>query len=63
MPFRSTAQARAAWGGYLGPEMKDKAESWAHETPDLKALPAHVKSPKPLQRHAILRRLDAMKGK
>lgn len=31
---------RAAFGGYLGPEMKRKARQWAHETPDIKSLPA-----------------------
>lgn len=32
-PFKSKAQPRAAFGGYLGAEMKSKAEEWAHETP------------------------------
>lgn len=41
MPFRSKAQARAAFGGYLGPEMKAKARTWAHETPNMKGLPEH----------------------
>jgi hypothetical protein len=33
---------RAAFGGYLGPEMKSRADTWAHETPNIKALPKHV---------------------
>lgn len=39
MPFRSKKQMRAAFGGYLGSEMKAKASEWAHETPNIKALP------------------------
>jgi hypothetical protein len=42
MPFKSKAQQRAAFGGYLGKEMQGKAEEWAHETPNLKSLPSHV---------------------
>lgn len=41
MPFVSQAQQRAAFGGYLGPEMKAKAEQWAKETPNIKSLPYH----------------------
>ena len=41
MPFESKAQQRAAFGGYLGAEMKSKALQWAHETPNLKSLPEH----------------------
>lgn len=41
MPFESKAQMRAAFGGYLGQEMKEKAEGWAKETPDIKGLPEH----------------------
>lgn len=43
MPFRSKAQADAAFGGYLGPEMQKKASQWAHETPNMSKLPAHVR--------------------
>jgi hypothetical protein len=43
MPFESKAQARAAFGGYLGDEMKSKALTWAHETPNMKKLPEHAK--------------------
>ena len=39
MPFKSKAQMRAAFGGYLGPEMKSKAKKWADETDDIKKLP------------------------
>lgn len=46
MPFQSKAQARAAFGGYLGPEMKDKAQEFADATPDMKALPEHKKKKK-----------------
>ena len=41
MPFRSQAQERAAFGGYLGKEMKSKAKSWAAIT-DQKSLPKRV---------------------
>lgn len=53
MPFKSQAQMRAAFGGYLGPEMKAKAREWAAETPNIKALPEHVK--KKVDRHAMER--------
>lgn len=43
MPFVSKAQARAAFGGYLGKEMKEKAQEWANETPNMKKLPQHKK--------------------
>jgi len=42
MPFVSKSQQRAAFGGYLGPEMKRKAKHWADVTPDIKHLPEHV---------------------
>jgi hypothetical protein len=41
-PFRSKAQERAAFGGYLGSKMKKRANLWAKETPDIKSLPEHV---------------------
>lgn len=43
MPFQSQAQMKAAFGGYLGPEMKAKAATWAKETPNIKSLPEHKK--------------------
>lgn len=43
MPFVSRAQEKAAFGGYLGPEMKKKAKTWAAETPNPKSLPEHIK--------------------
>jgi len=46
MPFKSQAQMRAAFGGYLGPTMKAKAQTWAAETPNIKSLPAHLNSAK-----------------
>lgn len=41
MPFKSKAQMKAAFSGYLGPEMKGKAKEWAKETPNIKSLPEH----------------------
>jgi hypothetical protein len=41
LPFQSKAQMGAAFGGYLGPEMKSKAKQWAAETPNIKGLPSH----------------------
>ena len=56
MPFQSQAQSRAAFGGYLGPSMKEKAQTWAHETPGgIKSLPMHKKA---AQRSAILKRMS-----
>ncbi len=46
MPFKSKAQMRAAFGGYLGAEMKEKAQQWADETPNKKELPEHTKKKK-----------------
>lgn len=43
MPFESMSQMRAAFGGYLGSEMKAKAKQWADETPNIKNLPEHKK--------------------
>lgn len=46
MPFKSKAQARAAFGGYLGKKMKSKAKQWAAETPGgIKSLPDHAGPP------------------
>ena len=45
MPFKSKAQERAAFGGYLGPEMKKDAKEWASKT-DQKKLSLHVKKAK-----------------
>ena len=42
-PFKSKAQMRAAFGGYLGSKMKKKAKQWAKETPNKKKLPEHKK--------------------
>lgn len=41
MPFQSKAQARAAFGGYLGPEMKAKAREFASKT-DFNKIPEHA---------------------
>jgi hypothetical protein len=43
MSFQSKAQMKAAFGGYLGKEMKDKAKTWADETPSPSKLPEHKK--------------------
>ena len=43
MPFKSQAQQGAAFGGHLGPEMRKKAPEFAHETPNIKNLPQHVR--------------------
>lgn len=37
---------RAAFGGYLGKDMKSKAKEFARATPDIKKLPEHVKRKK-----------------
>lgn len=50
MPFVSRAQQRAAFGGYLGAEMKKKAPEWAHKTKNIKDLPYHVKKKKALKK-------------
>lgn len=47
MPFKSKAQERAAFGGFLGPKMKKAAKTWADETPNIKKLPEHKKSKAP----------------
>ena len=46
MPFKSKAQMKAAFGGYLGPKMKKKAKQWAKETPNKKGLPEHKRKSK-----------------
>lgn len=56
MPFESKAQMGAAFSGALGPEMKAKAEEWAHETPDIKSLPEHVHGARAKIKHALLAR-------
>lgn len=49
MPFESKAQMRAAFGGYLGPEMKKKAKEFAQATPDIGSLPDHKRVKKDKQ--------------
>ena len=62
MPFQSQSQAKAAFGGYLGPEMKQKAPEFAHATPGgIKSLPKHKKPSAGIQRSAILKHLGGMK--
>jgi hypothetical protein len=60
MPFKSKAQMKAAFGGYLGKEMKDKAKAWADETPNPKSLPEHKHKSK--GKHAV-KGLQAAKPK
>lgn len=44
MPFKSKAQAKAAFAGGLGPKMKADARTWAKETAGgIGNLPNHVK--------------------
>jgi hypothetical protein len=52
MPFKSKAQERAAFGGYLGSEMKSDAKEWASKT-DQKKLPTHVKGRKESKTKAL----------
>ena len=49
MPFQSKAQMKAAFGGYLGPQMKQRAKHWADETPNPKKLPEHKNNSAPLK--------------
>lgn len=42
MPFQSKAQARAAFGGYLGEKMKRSAKEWASKT-DFSKIPEKKK--------------------
>ena len=44
MPFKSKAQQGAAFGGFLGKEMQQKAPEWAAETPNIKKLPKKAPS-------------------
>ena len=46
MPFQSKSQMKAAFGGFLGKEMKSKATGWAAETPNIGKLPEHKKTGK-----------------
>ena len=43
MPWKSKAQMKAAYGGFLGKKMKDKASEWSAATPNIKKLPEHAK--------------------
>lgn len=62
MPFKSASQMRAAFSGALGQEMKGKAHEWAHETPNLKKLPDHVKHAKAhMTRAAVVAQLKSDK--
>ena len=45
MPFQSKVQMRGAFGGFLGPEMKRKAQEFANETPNINKLPFRKRKP------------------
>jgi len=47
MPFRSEAQSRAAFGGYLGSKMQRSAKEWASKT-NYSNLPKYAKTKKKL---------------
>lgn len=57
MPFKSSAQSRAAFSGALGPEMKKKAKEWASVT-NYKTLPEHAKKKKPSFKEAVMTELQ-----
>jgi len=42
MPFQSASQARACWAKH---DPNWNCASWAHETPDIKALPERLTTP------------------
>ena len=46
MPFKSKAQMRLFFAKeHRGELPAGEAEKWAHETPNIKSLPEHVKTP------------------
>ena len=53
MPWASKKQMQAAYGGYLGKEMQEKAPQWSKETSDIKSLPMHKKKKKHGWTHAV----------
>jgi hypothetical protein len=57
MPFKSKAQERAAFGGYLGEEMKRDAKEWASKT-DQKHLPNHVRGRKDSKTKALHKKIN-----
>ena len=57
--FVSRAQMKAAFGGYLGPQMHAEAEAKAKATPNLKDLPEHVAPT--IRGHAGARRWPAVR--
>jgi len=56
MPFKSLAQSRAAFGGYLGRAMQAKAREFASQT-EYATLPKRVGASQPSMRDAIIRAL------
>lgn len=52
MPFKSKAQEHLLFAKEARGELpKGKAEEWAHETKNIKALPEHVKNSESTHRH------------
>jgi hypothetical protein len=56
MPFKSKAQMRAAFGGYLGKKMQGRAKKWADETPNIEDLPEHKKKLSSKMRMAVAKK-------
>lgn len=63
MPFKSSAQMRAAFGGYLGPEMKSKAATWAKETPNIEKLLDHINNNQMNKKTILKKSVGKYKGK
>lgn len=59
MPFRSSAQMKAAFSGALGPEMKAHAQEWASATPNISQLPEHVEKK---TKQGIIKKRLAVRG-
>ena len=55
MPYKSLAQMRGAFSGAFGPEMKNRAQEWADNTPNIKSLPEHVLPKK--KRKVVLKKI------
>ncbi len=61
MPFKSRKQVRAAFGGFLGPEMQAKAHEFAAATPGgVTALPERVKGSGSTRFHLSQAKKDTM---
>jgi len=63
MPFRSQAQERYMfWAQKHGKLKPGTADNWAHETPDIKALPDRVGSSVGGSKKAYMRAMNPNKG-